>query len=224
MRGGWAPRPDHNAPSPRRRPPRGHPHSWRRRRSAMSGPAGDRAALSGPACGSENAGGRTVRLEPMDTPPHEGLDEGRARWQRGLRLVDPARTPISRRCRASGSSPSTGPWTGPRTRWPSAWAGPAGPPTPGARTPRCTARSSGPCGCSPGSAPPRTPTSASASSCGPGSGGLSVAFDLPDAHGPRLRRSRSPRVRSGAAAWPSTPWPTSRTSSPASTWARSRRR
>ena len=50
---------------------------------------------------------------------------------------------------------------------------------PGARTPRCTARSSGPCGCSPGSAPPRTPTSASASCCGPGSGGLSVAFDLP---------------------------------------------
>ena len=60
------------------------------------------------------------------------------------------------------------------------WAGPVGPPrTPGGRTRRCTGRSSGPCGCSPGSAPPRTPTSASASSCGPGAGGLSVAFDLP---------------------------------------------
>ena len=62
----------------------------------------------------------------------------------------------------------------------------ATPPFPGAvpvhprrRTRRCTARSSGRCGCSPASARPRTPTRASRSSCARAATGLSTAFDMP---------------------------------------------
>ncbi len=46
-------------------------------------------------------------------------------------------------------------------------SGPGSTRTPGARTPRCTARSCGRCGCSPASGRPRTPTPASTRSSGP---------------------------------------------------------
>ena len=116
----------------------------------------------------------------MDTPPHEGPRRGSGALAGGLRLPRPCGTTTSRRCRGSGSSLSTVPATGPRTEV-AERPGLArrGRRTPGARTRRCTARSCGRCGCSPASAPPRTPTCASASCCGRGAVGLSVAFDLP---------------------------------------------
>ena len=115
----------------------------------------------------------------MDVRASRGPRRGPSAVAGGLRLVDPPDADFET---MSGIAlePVYGPADWPEDQVaPSAWAGPAVPPTPGDRTPRCTARSSGRCGCSPGSAPPRTPTSASASSCGPASGGLSVAFDLP---------------------------------------------
>ena len=70
---------------------------------------------------------------------------------------------------------------------------------PRARTRRCTARSSGRCGCSPASAPPTTPTRASTSCSRAGGDGLSTAFDLPtlmgrDSDDP-LARGRGRQVR-----------------------------
>jgi hypothetical protein len=47
------------------------------------------------------------------------------------------------------------------------------------RTRRCTGRSCGRCGCSPGSAPPRTRTGGSRRSSRSGGDGLSTAFDMP---------------------------------------------
>ena len=80
------------------------------------------------------------------------------------------------------------------------------------RTPRCTGRSSGRCGSSPGSGRPRTRTPGSKSSLRSGSDGLSVAFDLPTLMG-ATPTTRDVRARSESAASRSTPSPTWRTSS-----------
>ena len=57
-----------------------------------------------------------------------------------------------------------------------------------------------------------------------GGDGLSTAFDLPTLMGRDSDDAARRRARSASAAWPSTPWPTWRTSSATSTWRRSPRR
>ena len=60
---------------------------------------------------------------------------------------------------------------------------PASRPSPAASTRPATGRGCGRCGCSPGSAPPRTRTPGSASCSTAGQTGLSIAYDMPTLYG-----------------------------------------
>ena len=171
---------------------------------------------------------RAPRRRPNRVPPPPGAPPS---------PPPPCVTPISRRCRGSPWPPSTGRPTGPPgpapteateptapttrpRRW---WAGPARPRSPGDRTPRCTGRSCGPCGCSPVSGRPRTRTSASGSSCARAAVGCRWPSIFPPSWD-ATPMTPTVRARSVAAGWRWTPWPTWRTCSPVSTWVPSPRR
>ena len=129
-------------------------------------------------------------------------------WQRAFEASASARRRLHDDVGRARSSRCTGPTTA---------SSPASTRTRAARTRRCTARSSGRCGCSPASAPRSTPTAGSTSCSRAGGDGLSTAFDLPTLHGPRLRRPARARRGRASAASRSTRSPTWRTSTAAST-------
>ena len=100
-------------------------------------------------------------------------------------------------------------------------ASPASIPTRAASTPPCTAASCGPCACSPASARPRRPTTASSYLLGAGPDRPLRRLRHADALRLRQRRTRGRWASSASAAWRSARWPTWRSCSTASRWARS---
>ena len=139
----------------------------------------------------------------------------RDEWQQAFERSPHARGPGPRPCRVCPSSRSTDPTTA---------NFPDSSPTPAAPTPRCTARSCGRCGCSPGSGRAEDTNVRFKEILR--SGGDRTVHRVRPAHpdGPGLRRPAAARARWARRAWRWTPWPTSRTCSPTSTWARSPRR
>ena len=192
--------------------PRTDAHRPRDARQSHGDPVVDRtcgeASGSSRACGHGIAGRRRREREPrrtlrqraaalsrsgdpvLESPHDRSIGEWAARARLGGRTTRSraragarAQAPLLDASATCRSSALYGPWSLAEADPLATSAFPASRRSPAASTRPATAAGSGRCGCSPASAPPRTPTPGSASCSAAGQTGLSIAYDMPTLYG-----------------------------------------